>query len=281
MIRAILPLLFVLAFVIFTSVNAQEAIEEIADSSNTMNRPSPARDADSLKPAPVSTALSEAQALKTPFVTPVTRFGFGISFGERVYYPPEINDFSKDIWSEMTGGYGTTAEVGSTDVYMAYALRVHFFFSPVPYLDITPYEDVLWSPKFLSASYLSENINFLCYTGGVNAVRIFAPYKRVSFKAGAGLSYGSANLYASGDLGDVTLSGSVFGINLLAGINITVSNLIVNIDFTVPVQTARFTSQSGVLQGPDYYYGTMPLYRYPKSETLIGLEIGEGVTILW
>jgi hypothetical protein len=281
--RSTFLLSLVLVFVVFASVNAQEVIGAIADSSDTLHRPSPAKGTDSLKAAPASSTLSEEPARQVPSAAPSKRFGFGISFGERIYYPPEINDFSKDIFNELKNGYVVTSELGSADIFMAYAFRAHFLFLPVPNLGVTPYGDILWSPKFLMTNYSSENINLLCYTGGVNAVGIFTPHKRVSFKAGAGLSYGSANLYASGDLGSSTISGSVFGINLLAGINITFSKVMINVDFTVPVQAAQFTSQSGYFLGPSYDVvdGGGPTYRYPKSANLIGLEINEGVTFLW
>lgn len=279
--RPILLSLLVPVFAVYVSVNAQEVIGGISDSSDALHRSSPAKGTDSLKPASAPNAPSEGPAPKAPSAMPLKRFGFGISFGERIYYPPEINDFSTDIWNELKSGYVVTSELGSADIFMAYAFNAHFLFLPVPYLGITPYGDILWSPKFLVTNYSSENINLLCYTGGVNAVGIFTPHKRFSFKAGAGLSYGSADLYASGDLGSSTMSGSVFGINLLAGVNITFSKVMINVDFTVPVQTAQFTSRSGGLEDPNIIYETTPLYRYPKSANLIGLEINEGVTFLW
>jgi hypothetical protein len=229
-------------------------------------------------------AVNADQAGK-PARPPFRMFGFGLCLGERIFYPSAINNFIADVYNEMKSGY-ITEDMGSQDLFMAFALELKFLYNPIPYLGLQPNAGILWAPKYLvlsGAASGSENINLLSYTGGLDFWARVAPFKRVTFKAGLGAVYGASSLSASGDLGDVTLSGSTYGMNVLAGIDLTFRKIAVNIDFLCPIETVTFTSQTGQLKndattvGPGY--GTT--YRYPSSDNLIGLEIHEGVTFLF
>jgi hypothetical protein len=261
----------VLVFSFFSTLIAQQSTEKAEDTVTTIQSPNNPNESST------STKALEKTAEPSKAQIPYKKFGFGISFAERIFYPQEINDLSKDIYDEMKRGYIVLSEMGSADIFLAYSFRAQFLASPIPNLSIVPYADVLWMPKFLMMNSSSENIHLLCYTGGINVLGIVAPQKRITFKGGAGFSYGSSNLYVSGDYGDVTMSGSVFGINLIAGLNINLNKVTINVDFIVPVQTADFSSRSGSLNS-SAPVGSGTVYRYPKSANLIGLEIREGVT---
>jgi hypothetical protein len=282
-----------IVLIIATQMSFVSAQESISEDSGYVRKTGPSSEMENSKykyetsstTEPADKSLNESATVASESNMPsqsstnVKKFGVGFSFGERIFYPQKINDLSSQIWEEMKSSYYVVYEVGSSDMYLAYSGRLNFLFAPVKYLNIMPYMDILWGPKYLTTDYETEYINLLCYTGGLNVIGVMNPDRRFSFKGGAGFSFGGGSLYLSGDAGNgVTMDGSIIGFNLLAGFDINLSRVKIGIDFVVPIQNIDFNSKTGSLESSS---SSSTTYTYPGSDNLTGLEIREGVTFMF
>ena len=111
------------------------------------------------------------------------------------------------------------------------------------------------------------------FSGGLNFWFKVSPQKTVSFKCGAGGFGGYSILDISGYAGETTLSGAGYGGNVLAGIDICLKKIAVNIDFIVPIEFSDFTKRDGDLN-PD----NSVTWKYPSRLVLTGFEFRPGIT---
>ena len=201
--------------------------------------------------------------------------GIGINFGVTFFVPSEVNDLISAIYDDFKSGYYVASEFGEPFMFMGESFKVKGVFYLNRHIALEPYGQVFWAPKWIYLSgdaNLSEWVHVLFYSGGVNCWARFNPDKLVSFKAGVGAFGGYSTLIATGDAGDVTLTGAGYGGMMLAGIDLTFSKVVVNMDFSVPAGVINYTSRDGSLSldGNDT--------RYPGRILLLGFEIRPGVT---
>lgn len=185
---------------------------------------------------------AKSAASGTPVKPQYTMFGVGVGLAERIFYPSAINDFISDVYDEMKSRYTVHDIIGTTDtslqpLFIAFALRLKFLYNPLPFLGIEPSCRILFAPENLSwAGEESESINLFTYTAGCDLWARFARFKMVTFKAGIGAVYGRGSLTTSGDLGAITYTGACYGMNVLAGADITIKKIAVNIEFLCPIE---------------------------------------------
>ncbi len=202
--------------------------------------------------------------------------GVGLNIGARIYYPIDINTLISDIWDEMKTGY-VVSQMGNEALFLGTPVKLKGVIYVVPKFCIEPYGQFLWSGKVLRVSGAASrdgNVNVIDLSGGCNFWFKFSPQKRVSFKMGAGGYGGYTFLFVSGYTGDLTMKGSGYGGNVLAGIDITFTKVAINIDFIVPIGVSKFTHQEGELSIGDEWEP----YKYPSRYTHYGFEIRPGIT---
>lgn len=201
--------------------------------------------------------------------------GMGLNFGITFFVPSEVNDLITDIFNEIKSGYLVQSQFGEPSMFMGESFKLKGVFYLNRHIALEPYAQVFWAAKWIfvtGGADLSEWVHVLFYSGGVNAWARFKPDKLVSFKAGLGGFGGFSTLIATGDVGEVTLSGAGYGGNVLAGIDLTFGKAAVNLDFSVPVGVINYTSRKGSLS-LDADNTT-----YPSRILLVGFEFRPGVT---
>ena len=209
--------------------------------------------------------------------------GIGFNFGILLFFPGEINDLISDMYEDLKRDYLVLTELGEPKMFLGFPLKLKGVFYLNPYLGIEPYGQVHWAGKYLTvkvsgAADESAWVHFLFFSGGVNCWLRLSPHKRVSFKLGAGGFGGYSLLVVTGDRGDMTLGGAGYGGNVLAGLDITLGKVAINMDFTVPIGMINYDSRDGGLSfyGRSGYPGN---YTYPEKVMLVGFEFRPGLTI--
>jgi hypothetical protein len=117
------------------------------------------------------------------------------------------------------------------------------------------------------------DISLVDLGGGLNIWARVAPKKCVSFKAGLGGYICHSSLNVDGYAGEIDFSGVGFGVNILAGLDITLRKLAVNIDFFLPVGATSLEKD-----GTFDITGSNRTIRYPKEYVHTGFVIRPGVT---
>lgn len=198
-------------------------------------------------------------------------FGIGIHIGARIISPDDINEFTADIFDELKPDNAiVTSTFGSTDVFMAFPIRVKMVVNPIPYLGIEPYGQLLFTSKMLKISKAgSQNVLLFNPILGTSVYARFRPMERISVKLGGGATYSWLTLTSDGDLGEVELTGSSLGGEGLAGIDISFSRIRINIDVSVPIQTVSLD-----IEGENELMSVPP-----EKAALSGFEIRPGMTI--
>lgn len=218
--------------------------------------------------------------------------GFGLNFGVTIFIPKEVNTMINDIYDELKSGYYMISEIGTPDMFMGESFKLKGVFYLNHHFALEPYGQVFWAGKYLYVSGAENSawVHLLFYSGGLNFWIRVNPEKLVSFKTGIGGFEGYSQIEVTGDAGRVSLKGNGFGANILAGIDITFSKTVINLDFTVPVGMIKYQKRKGSLSigddGYQYnYYDTDQFYsvpssyrRYPKKVLLAGFEFRPGVT---
>jgi hypothetical protein len=100
-----------------------------------------------------------------------------------------------------------------------------------------------------------------------------APKKCVSFKAGLGGYVCRTTLKLDSYAGNAHFYGIGYGVNILAGVDITLRKMAVNIDFLLPVGSTEL-DQYGTLSN----IGSSKAIRYPKEYMHNGLVFRPGFT---
>jgi len=211
-----------------------------------------------------------------PIVRRQKRSGMGLNIGFRFFYPVEVNNLIEDIWEEMKSGGITTREIGSQALFLATSLKLKGILYIGTFFCIEPYGQFLWAPKQLSISGAvsrKTSTNLFDFSGGLNFWFKVSPQKRVSFKCGLGGFGGYSMLDISGYVGDTRLSGAGYGGNVLAGIDICLKKVAVNIDFIVPIGFSDFTTRDGDLDADN-----AETWKYPSKLAQTGFEFRPGIT---
>lgn len=199
--------------------------------------------------------------------------GLGLSIGALFFSPSEVNDFSEDLWEELKSGYIITGNVGNSKMFAAYPFKVMGLFSPAKWLSFEPYGEVLWGPKLLmlqGASNDSVFLSVLAYSAGVNLWFALPSPRKMNFKLGAGGFFTYSTLSVSGDLGKASLSGTGFGGNLLAGLDISLRKMIITVDGIIPIGSVKYGVDKDNL---DKYVDA----RFPSKLSLTGFSIRPGI----
>jgi hypothetical protein len=199
--------------------------------------------------------------------------GFGLSIGALFFSPSEVNDFSKDLWEELQSGYIITGKVGNSNMFAAYPFKLRGLFSPANWISLEPYGEILWGPKLLmlqGASNDSVLLSVLAYSAGVNLWFGLPSPRRMNFKLGAGGFFAYSTLSVSGDLGKASLSGTGFGGNLLAGLDLNLRKIIITVDGIIPIGSVKYSIDRDNL---DSYVDA----RFPSKLGLTGFSIRPGI----
>jgi hypothetical protein len=211
--------------------------------------------------------------------------GFGLNFGVTIFAPKEVNVILEDIYDELKSGY-LVYDLGTPKMFVGESFKLKGVFYLNRNLALEPYGQAFWAGKWLFISGASDEsawVNLLFYSAGLNFWLRVNPEKLVSFKTGVGGFAGYSHIEVSGDLGRVTLKGSGFGANLLAGIDVTFSKAVINLDFTVPVGVIKYKKRKGQLKiyelaNDTPYYEHPETPKYPKKVLLAGFEFRPGIT---
>lgn len=199
--------------------------------------------------------------------------GFGLSIGVLFFSPSDVNDFSKDLWEELKSGYIVSGSAGNPNMLLAYPFKLRGLFSPANWLNLEPYTEVLWGPKLLllqGASNDSVFLNIMAYSAGVNLWFPLPSPSRMNFKVGAGVFFAHSTLSVSGDLGKASLSGSGFGGNLLAGMDLDLGKMIFTVDGIIPICSIKCSVDK------DNLHNDVDA-RFPSKLGLTGFSIRPGI----
>lgn len=215
--------------------------------------------------------------------TPSSRYnGIGFNFGMLAFFPSEVNDMIKDIYDELKSGYYIVGETGTPSIFLAYPFKVKGMFYLNPRIALEPNAQVLWTGKLLFISGAGDEkawVNLFFFSGGLNGWVRFNPEKRISFKMGLGGFGGYSLVKVTGDIGEVTLGGTGYGGNLLAGLDITFSRVAINIDFVIPVGVINYSRRDGNLDIVNQDNPYSGYTGYPERLLLLGFEFRPGITI--
>jgi hypothetical protein len=221
--------------------------------------------------------------------------GFGLNFGVTIFAPKEVNVMLEDMYDDLKSGY-SVYDMGTPRMFMGESFKLKGVFYLNHNLALEPYGQAFWAGKWLFISGATDKsawVNLMFYSAGLNFWVRVNPKKLVSFKTGVGGFAGYSHIEISGDLGKVSLKGSGFGANLLAGIDVTFSKAVINLDFTAPIGVIKYNQRKGHLQldsySPNYVYSTSDYTnstrdynyyysKYPKKVLLAGFEFRPGVT---
>lgn len=212
------------------------------------------------------------------------RSGIGFNLMVRLYFPEQINDFMDDLkqhWVDSLDGFVSVN--GDYHVFTSLGLKCKGIIYAAPVFAIEPFAMVQY--KFVGMLVTNrDNSNVwtnLCdIGGGVNCWLRFSPQKRFSFKTGVGPYLSYSIISVSGFLGDTKLTGTGYGVNCLAGFDITFKKVALNIDFCVPVGSATLVRDGGldVRTSGGYYDNDYTPMRYPKKIRQTGFIFSPGVT---
>ena len=209
--------------------------------------------------------------------------GIGLNFGLTLFYPSEVNDMIDDIYSEFIRGYEEFTDIFPPSMFWGISLKGKGVFCLNRHFALEPYGQVFIASESIAHSLFPgfEYIYVFFFSGGINCWVRFNADKLVSFKTGVGAFGGYSRIEMDGDVGRLSMSGPGFGGNVLAGLDLTFRNVVVNMDFAVPIGVIRYLHRTGdlIIYGQNGYSATPPVYtNYPDRLLLFGFEFRPGVT---
>lgn len=205
------------------------------------------------------------------------RSGIGINMMAKVFYSEEINTFFEDVYDkwidDVPGTIKSKSEFSPLVSVVGVNLKGVIYVGPV--VGLEPFGCVSFGKSmYIVRDHDHEvDISLVDVGGGVNIWARVAPKKRVSFKAGLGGYVCYSTLDVDGYAGEVQFTGVGYGVNILAGIDITLRKLAVNIDFLLPVGETELNQHGTFNQ-----IGSNRTIRYPSEYVHTGLVIRPGVT---
>ena len=209
--------------------------------------------------------------------------GLGLNFGFTLFYPSEVNDMINDIYNEFLQGYEQYAEMLKPALFWGISLKGKGVFYLNRQFSLEPYGQIFTASESIDHLLFPgfEYIYVFFFSGGINCWFRFNTENLVSFKTGVGAFSGYGRIEMDGGVGRLSMSGPGFGVDLLAGLDLTFRKVIVNMDFSVPVGVIRYLHRKGdlILYGENGYTATPPVYtNYPAQLLLLGFEFKPGVT---
>jgi hypothetical protein len=205
------------------------------------------------------------------------RSGIGLNLLAKLFSSTDVNNFLEDVYDKWTDDVPGTiinkTGFASMILMMGVNLKGIIYLGPVVGLEPFGFAS-MGNKQFVIRDFDHEvNVSLIDVGGGVNIWARVAPKKQVSFKAGLGGYACYSTLHVDGYAGEVEFNGVGYGVNVLAGIDITLKKLAVNIDFILPVGTTPLEQE-----GDFKKTGSQRTIRYPKEYTHYGFEIRPGVT---
>jgi hypothetical protein len=220
-------------------------------------------------------ALFAANAFSAPAarVVPIKPMGPAASFGMRVFYPGEVNDYLAHVYQAMAEGERVADDFGMSALFLSYSVRGRGLFPITARQSLEPFLQYFIAPKVMTLTGDIEKLVWVFLTGyqpGANWWYKFNPEKRITFKAGAGAFYSWNSLNISGDLGDEGFSGSGGGVQALIGMDITFRKLAINLDGGFVYGSSSLGDHEGALN--------VDLPDKPARLNLTGFEFRPGIT---
>jgi hypothetical protein len=204
------------------------------------------------------------------------RNGIGLNLAIKIALFKELNDYFEDLYEKMKDdANGTiTDETGTSSMPLLMGLKVKGIIYVGPVLGLEPFGTVNYGLKLMRIRNIDKDvtINLIECGGGLNMWARVSPARVISFKAGLGgyVTYTFLNVESYD--GRVEHSGIGGGMNLLAGIDVTLKKITVNVDISVPIGSTDL-SQDGAFTNR----GNNKI-RYPDGYRHTGIEIRPGVT---
>jgi len=210
--------------------------------------------------------------------------GIGGNLMAKIFFSEDINNYLDDIyerWEADASSYGSlTGETGTSAMFLVSGVKLKGLIYAGPIIGIEPFGMLNFGMKMMRITNMDGHdvdATLLETGGGVNVWARVSPYKVTSFKAGLGGYCMYTNLNVDGYFGEVEHTGIGFGMNILAGIDITLKKITVNVDFSLPVGSTDL-DQSGTFSEQTSTSNTVAI-RYPKKYSHMGIEIRPGITI--
>lgn len=211
------------------------------------------------------------------------RSGIGVNLTFKLIWSTAINDYLEDLYEKMKddANGSITDENGFSAMPVMMGLKVKGVIFIGPVLGLEPFGTINYGIKLMRIRNLDEDVttndkdvttNFMEYGGGLNLWARVSPARVVSFKAGLGGYVTYTYLNVESYDGAVEHSGIGGGINLLAGIDVTLKRITINVDFSVPIGSSEL-GQDGTFTNR----GNNRI-RYPDGYRHTGLEIRPGIT---
>jgi hypothetical protein len=204
------------------------------------------------------------------------RNGIGINLTAKLIVSRALNDYFEDLYEKMKDDANGTIsnETGISAMPIMIGLKVKGIIYVGPVLGLEPFGTINYGIKLMRIRNLDKdvNINLIEYGGGLNMWARVSPARVVSFKAGLGGYVTYTYLNVESYDGTVDHSGIGGGMNILAGIDITLKKITINMDFSVPIGSSEL-SQDGKFTNRGNYQ-----IRYPDGYRHTGIEIRPGVT---
>jgi hypothetical protein len=211
------------------------------------------------------------------------RSGIGINLLVKLFNSKEINNFLEDVYymwiDDFSGTIKKKPEFSPMVSMMGVNLKGIVFVGPV--VGFEPFGFVSFGNSLYRVRDYYDgreydhdvDVSLIDVGSGINIWARVAPKKHVSFKAGLGGYVCYSALNVDGYAGEVQFTGVGYGVNILAGIDITIRKITVNIDFLLPVGATEL-DQDGSFQN----IGSSRTIRYPSEYAHNGFVIRPGVT---
>jgi hypothetical protein len=211
------------------------------------------------------------------------RSGLGINLLVKLFNSKEINNFLEDVYDmwidDVSGTIMKKSEFSPMFSMIGVNLKGIVFVGPV--VGFEPFGFVSFGNNLYRVRDYNDgrdydhdlDVSLIDAGGGINIWARVAPKKHVSFKAGLGGYVCYSTLNVDGYAGEVEFSGVGYGVNFLAGIDITLRKIAVNIDFLLPVGSTEL-DQDGYFKS----IGSSRTIRYPSEYVHNGFVIRPGVT---
>lgn len=211
------------------------------------------------------------------------RSGLGMNMSVKLFNSKEINNFLEDVYEMWIDDIPGTIKKKSGFSPMVSMIGVNLkgivYVGPV--IGLEPFGFVSFGKNMYRVRDYNDDryydhdvdVSMVDAGGGINVWARVAPKKRVSFKAGLGGYVCYSTLNVDGYAGEVEFTGVGYGVNILAGIDITLRKIAVNIDFLLPVGGTEL-DQDGSFKN----IGSSRTIRYPSEYAHNGFVIRPGIT---
>ncbi len=212
------------------------------------------------------------------------RNGIGVNMMVKFIMSSELNNYLDDLYKKMIDDADGIVmdETGFSGMPVMIGFKVKGIVYVIPELGLEPFGTFNYGWKMMKLKISDKNLaitlidkdvraNLFEYGGGLNIWARVSSARVASFKAGLGGYVTYTYLNVESYDGTVDHSGFGGGMNLLAGVDITLKKITINVDFSIPIGSSELTQDGSFTNRGNNQI------RYPDGYRHTGIEIRPGV----